>query len=383
MSKMTERTQIRSETKWVIKIGSSLVTQNGKGLDYNALVGWVDEISRLHNFGMEIVVVSSGAVAEGLCRLGWHERPSEVSAIQAAAAVGQMGLMQAYETEFRKSGICSAQILLTYEDFSSRQRYLNVKNTLSKLAQMRSIAVINENDTVSTEEIRFGDNDILAALVGNMIKADRVVILTDQVGLLTCDPRTSPGAKLIQRANAEDERLLDIAGGAGRIGRGGMLSKIKSARMFALSGGTTTIASGRTKGMLEQIRRGTATCTDLIAGKEGLPETERWLAGQLSTNGTIVVDADVVQALLRGEKRIHVHDVLEVRGSFTRDDVVTIASPDDRALAKGLSNLSAHDIQEVVLGNREHAASPPDIGNRITELIHHKNIVFDFFNKRA
>ncbi|WP_075643744.1 glutamate 5-kinase [Paraburkholderia monticola] len=371
-----------SETRWVIKIGSSLLTQDGKGLDYTALAGWVDEISGLHNAGMEIVVVSSGAVAEGLSRLGWRKRPSEIAALQAAAAVGQMGLMQAYEINFRQRNICSAQVLLTHEDFSSRQRYLNVKGTLNKLAQMRSIAVVNENDTVSTEEICFGDNDMLAALVGNMIKADRLVILTDQVGLLTSDPRTVPNAELIQRADAEDERLLDIAGGAGHIGRGGMLSKVKSARMFALSGGTTTIASGRTKGVLEQIRRRTATCTELVPSTESLPETERWLAGQLTTYGTVVVDSDALQALLRGGKSIQADDVLGVRGSFQRDDVVTIASPDERAVAKGLSNYSAQEIQQVVMRSREHAPSNPRVDPRIIDLIDYRNIAFNFFNKR-
>ena len=372
-----------SETRWVIKIGSSLLTQNGKGLDYDALKGWVDEISQLHNDSMEIVVVSSGAIAEGLSRLRWHKLPSGITALQAAAAVGQMSLTQAYETSFRKKNICSAQLLLTHEDFSSRRRYLNVKGTLRKLAQMRSIAVINENDTVSTEEIRFGDNDMLAALVGNMIEADRLVILTDQAGLLAVDPNSLPSAELIQRANAEDEKLLDFAASAGQVGRGGMQSKVKSARIFALSGGTTTIASGRTQGVLAQIRRGNAICTDLISTMEGIPETERWLAGQLTTRGTVVVDADAARALSRGRKSVRSADLLGVSGSFRRDDVVTIASPDKHSVGKGLINCSAQEIEQVVNWNRKREARYSRIDNQIIELMDYRNIFSDISNKRA
>lgn len=273
----------QAENKWVIKVGSSLVTDGGKGLDYKVLARWTDEMARLHCLDMEIIVVSSGAVAEGISRLGWPKRPHDIPALQAAAAVGQVGLMEAYEASFRRSGICAAQVLLTREDFATRQRYLNTQATLKKLAKMRAIPVINENDTVSTEEICFGDNDMLAALVGNMFGADRLVILTDQPGLFDSDPRIDSRAALISLAFADDDSLLDIAGGAGKIGKGGMLSKIKSARVFALSGGTTTIASGHIDGVLEKIRSGVAVGTELRPRPKVHHEVERWVVESKST----------------------------------------------------------------------------------------------------
>lgn len=273
----------QAEKRWVIKIDSSLVTDGGKGLDYKVLACWANEMASLHRLDMEIIVVSSGAVAEGMSRLGWSTRPHDIPTLQAAAAVGQMGLMEAYEASFRRSGICAAQMLLTREDFATRQRYLNTQATLNKLVKMRAIPVINENDTVSTEEICFGNNDMLAALIGNMVGADRLVILTDQPGLFVSDPRVDSRAALISLASADDDSLLDVAGGAGKSGKGGMLSKIKSARMFALSGGTTTIASGHINGVLEKIRSGLAVGTELRPRPKVDQDVERWIVESKST----------------------------------------------------------------------------------------------------
>ena len=370
-----------TETKWVVKIGSSLLTNNGRGLDHTALDRWVDDVAGLRRVGMEIVVVSSGAVAEGISRLGWRNRPDDIPSLQAAAAVGQMGLMQAYEASFRRRGICAAQVLLTHEDFASRQRYLNVQATLRKLAQMGATPIINENDTVSTQEIRFGDNDTLAALVANMIAADRLVILTDQLGLFSGDPRTESGAELIRQASAEDDSLLDIAGSAGKLGRGGMLSKVKAARMFALSGGITTIASGRIEGGLGQIRSGLAVGTELHPGQQRLLECKQWLAGQLITHGTLVLDAEAARAVAQHGQSILPDGVLHVRGNFDRDAVIQITDPNERALAKGLSNYSAREMNRMV-GRGASAAHVVRKDQGITELVHHANIVLELYNGR-
>jgi glutamate 5-kinase len=370
-----------TETRWVVKIGSSLLTNDGRGLNRQALAGWVSDIATLQRAGMDILVVSSGAVAEGMSRLGWRQRPDDIASLQAAAAVGQMGLMQAYEASFRRSGISAAQVLLTHEDFASRQRYLNVQATLRKLRQMRAIPVINENDTVSTKEIRLSDNDTLAALIANMVAATRLVILTDQAGLFTHDPRTQPDAELIKLASVEDDSLLDIAGGAGNLGRGGMLSKVQAARIFALSGGTTTIASGRTEGVLEQIRSGRAVGTELRPGERRLLERKRWLAGQSITHGTLVLDAKTACAVALYGEGIPPAGVLHVRGNFERDEMIQIKDPNERALAKGLSNYSAREMHRMI--GRAAPESPLDERDQsFMELVHHANIVLDIHNRR-
>ncbi|CAB3764261.1 glutamate 5-kinase [Paraburkholderia solisilvae] len=373
-----------NETRWVVKIGSALLTSDGKGLDHRALARWADEMAELHHAGLEIVIVSSGAVAEGMSRLGWCRTPRDISALQAAAAIGQMGLMHAYETSFRARRICAAQVLLTHEDFASRQRYLNVQATLRKLVQMRAMAVINENDTVSTEEIRFGDNDMLAALVANMVAADRLVILTDQAGLLCGDPRTEPRAGLISEACVDDDALLGIAGGVAAAGSsaGGMLSKVKSARLFALSGGITTLACGHIDGVLGKIRSGVAVGTELRPGRQRLVETDRWLAGQLVTHGTIVLDAEAADAVVRRHRGVRPNGVLRVRGTFERDEVIEITDPHERVLAKGISNYSAREMSRIVdrWSASAHAA-PPD--QHVTELVNRGNIVLDFYNRRT
>ncbi|MBB5411220.1 glutamate 5-kinase [Paraburkholderia sp. HC6.4b] len=370
-----------TENRWVVKIGSSLLTNDGRGLDREALARWVDDIAGLQRGGMEIVVVSSGAVAEGMSRLGWRKRPDDLPFLQAAAAVGQMGLMEAYGASFRRSGICAAQVLLTHEDFASRQRYMNVHATLRKLAQMRAIPVINENDTVSTREICFGDNDMLAALVANLTAADRLVILTDQRGLFSHDPRMDPGADLIRQASAEDDSLFDIAGSASKWGRGGMLSKVKAARMFALSGGITTIASGRVEGVLGQIRSGMAVGTELRPGQQRLLKHNQWLAGQSITHGTIVLDAEAARAVAQHGRSIRPDGVLHVRGNFDRDQVIQITDPEERALAKGLSNYSAREMNRMVVP-RTSMAHLPRSDQSITELVHHANIVLELYKGR-
>jgi glutamate 5-kinase len=380
----THRSPINSvqENRWVVKVGSSLVTDNGRGLDQQALARWAEEIAHLQSQGMEIVLVSSGAIAEGMNRLGWVNRPEEVARLQAAAAIGQMGLMQAYETSFRCRGIHAAQILLTHEDFVDRKRYLNIEATLRTLTRLRTVPIINENDTVSTEEIRFGDNDMLAALVANMIAADRLVILTDQQGLYSSDPRGSPDAKLIHIASANDEALLAMAGGGGKWGRGGMSSKITAARMFALSGGVTTIASGRTDSVLAHIRAGRPIGTELLPGRKRLLKRKQWLAGHLLTRGTLVLDAGAAHAVeLRGGSILPV-GVLDVQGDFDKNEMIHIQDAKERPLAQGLSNYSAREMIRMV----QETSSPKNSDLRmqdVRELVHRRNIVLELYNRRV
>lgn len=371
-----------AETRWVVKIGSSVLTNDGKGLDYAALNRWIDEIAELHRTGMEIVVVSSGAVAEGMSRLGWWKKPGNIGVLQAAAAVGQMGLMQAYEASFFRHSMRSAQILLTHEDFATRQRYLNVQATLRKLAEMRTVPVINENDTVCTEEIRCGDNDMLAALVANMICADRLVILTDQFGLLSADPRTTPYAELVSRASTDDDRLFDFAGGASAPGRGGMQSKVKAARIFALSGGITTIASGRLEGVLGRIRTGAEIGTELRPGQMRLPEAGRWLAGQLKTKGTLILDKDTAHAVTQNHCGILSDGVVKAHGNFDRNDVIRITDPHERSIAIGISSLSAPEIKQMTETRRVVAHESTMIPYP-KELVAPENIVLDIYRWRT
>ncbi|AOK63662.1 glutamate 5-kinase [Burkholderia ubonensis] len=368
--------RISQSKRWVIKIGSSLITDNGRGLDCSALDIWVEQLFQLQRVGIDVVLVSSGAVAEGMSRLGWRSRPDEISRLQAAAAIGQMGLMEAYETRFRRHGICAAQVLLTHEDFADKQRFLNIQATLQTLMRLKAVPVINENDTVSTEEIRFGDNDLLAALVANMIAADRLVILTDQKGLFTSDPRHNPDATLINRISVDDARLLEIAGGAGTLGRGGMLSKVKAAKMFALSGGVTTIASGRIDDVLLQIQSGLTAGTELFPGTARLIGHKQWLAGHLITRGVLVLDEQAVEAVESSGESVHSPGVLRVEGDFGRNEMIEIADPNGRRLAKGLSNYSAREMIQIL--NQRPRSTPASC----SELVHYGNIVLDFYNRR-
>ena len=299
---------LENSRRLVVKVGSSLVTNSGAGLDHVAIANWAAQIAELKKMGREVVLVSSGAVAEGMQRLGWKKRPSAIHELQAAAAVGQMGLVQVYETCFRQHGLHTAQILLTHDDLSNRKRYLNARTTLRTLLQLNVIPIINENDTVVTDEIRFGDNDTLGALVTNLIEADTLVILTDQSGLFSADPRKDPSATLIQEARAGDPELEKMAGGAGSdIGRGGMLTKILAAKRATRSGAHTIIASGREQDVLVRLARGEAIGTQLIAEAMPIAARKQWLADHLQVRGKIILDEGAARGVGSGREKPAAH----------------------------------------------------------------------------
>lgn len=332
----------------VVKVGSSLVTNQGAGLDADAIVGWAQQIAALHENGCEVVLVSSGAIAEGMQRLGWKQRPSAVHELQAAAAVGQMGLVQMYESCFRQHKLHAAQVLLTHADLADRERYLNARSTLRTLLSLGVIPVINENDTVVTDEIKFGDNDTLGALVANLIEADVLIILTDQNGLYNADPRKNPDAKLIDAAQANDAQLEAMAGGAGsHIGRGGMLTKVLAARRAARSGAHTVIASGREPEILQRLLRGESIGTLLIAPQVPLAARKQWLADHLQVSGRITLDAGALQALRSEGKSLLPIGVTKVSGDFERGAVVAILDESNHDIAHGLINYSAEETRRI------------------------------------
>lgn len=334
----------------VVKVGSSLVTNDGKGLDHAALARWAEQIVQLVEGGRQVVLVSSGAIAEGLQRLGWKKRPKALHELQAAAAVGQMGLVQVYETCFRKHDLKTAQILLTHEDLADRKRYLNARSTLRTLLALNVIPIINENDTVVTDEIKFGDNDTLAALVTNLIEADALVIMTDQKGLFSADPRKDPNARLIQEARAGDAELEGMAGGAGSaIGRGGMLTKVLAAKRAGRSGAHTIIAWGREPDVLVRLAGGEAIGTQLIADESNkIAARKKWLADHLQVRGKIVLDAGAVRALKEEGKSLLPIGVQDVSGEFERGEAVTCVDPEGREIARGLVNYSAQETRKIL-----------------------------------
>ena len=308
--------------RWVVKIGSALLTNNGQGLDHQAIAGWVEQIAKLQDEDLEVVLVSSGAVAEGVARLGWPRRPTLIHELQAAAAVGQMGLVQAYESKFQQFGRHTAQVLLDHDDLSSRERYLNARSTLNTLLALGVVPVVNENDTVVTDEICFGDNDTLAALVANLVDAQLLVILTDQSGLFAEDPRKNPDASLISRASANDRSLDTVAGGSrGGLGRGGMVTKLQAARLAARSGANTIIAGGRDADVLRKIFAGTDVGTLLVADNAPLVARKQWLAGHLQVRGTLVLDDGAVRVLKEQGKSLLPVGVSALSGEFTRGEM--------------------------------------------------------------
>src|SRR5690606_30807077 len=292
---MSVRPEIQQSLRWVVKIGSALLTNDGRGLNLAGIAGWVEQIVALRKLGIEIVLVVSGAVAEGMTRLGWKSRPHALHELQAAAAVGQMGLVQAYESQFQRYGLHTAQVLLGHDDISARDRYLNARGTLKTLVQFGVVPVINENDTVVTDEIRFGDNDTLGALVANLIDADLLVILTDQEGLFDADPRGNPQATLIGLGRAGDPQYEQMAGGGGALGRGGMITKIRAARLAARSGADTVIASGRQTDVLLRLADGAEVGTLLVAGQQPLAARKQWLAGLMQSCGQLTLDDGAVR----------------------------------------------------------------------------------------
>ena len=345
---MQSREEFAHSRRWVIKIGSALLTNNGRGLASEAIARWVAEMADLRREGRELVLVSSGAVAEGMCRLGWRKRPHAVYELQAAAAVGQMGLVQAYESQFQKFGLHTAQILLTHEDLANRSRYLNARSTLASLLKLGVVPVVNENDTVATDEIRFGDNDTLAALVANLIEADLLVILTDQHGLFDADPRTNPGARMIEEGDANDTSLEAVAGGGSALGRGGMLTKVRAAARAARSGTLTLIAAGREPGILQRLAADEALGTRLYPVCKPFAARKRWLAGRLQVRGRLTLDAGAVSVLREAGRSLLPVGVTGVDGEFRRGDLVVCVSPGGEEVARGLVNYSAEESRRII-----------------------------------
>jgi len=369
-----ERQTLIQSRRVVVKIGSALLTNDGQGLDVAAIEGWVAQMAQLREQGRELLLVTSGSVAEGMVRLGWKQRPKSVHELQAAAAVGQMGLIQTWETAFKKYGINSAQILLTHDDLSNRKRYLNARSALRTLVNLGVVPIINENDTVVTDEIRFGDNDTLGALVTNLLEVDTLVLLTDQPGLFDADPRKNPKANLISEGRAQDPELLAVAGDGGALGRGGMFTKVRAARLAARSGAKTVILGGRTEQALTRLFKGEELGTLLLPNDEPITARKRWLAGQLQEKGVLVLDNGASKAVQQQGKSLLPVGVKEVRGHFARGELVACVDENEQRLAKGLINYSSNEAQllagklsnqiESVLGYIE---SP--------ELIHRDNLV--------
>ena len=346
MSARPASTVLRDAKRIVVKVGSSLVTNEGRGLDEGAIGEWCRQLSALAQDGREVIMVSSGAIAEGMKRLGWATRPHQVHELQAAAAVGQMGLAQMYETKLRENGLGSAQVLLTHADLADRERYLNARSTLLTLLQLRVIPVINENDTVVNDEIKFGDNDTLGALVANLVEADALVILTDQKGLFSADPRKDPAASFVHEARAGDPALEAMAGGAGSsLGRGGMITKILAAKRAAGSGASTVIAWGREPDCLLRLARGDAIGTLLVAPTQKNQARKQWIADHLQLRGAITVDDGAVAKLREEGKSLLPIGMTAVEGDFSRGDVIAIRDSGGTEIARGLANYAAAEAR--------------------------------------
>ncbi len=359
----------------VVKVGSSLVTNEGRGLDPVAIGEWCRQLSALVRQGREVIMVSSGAIAEGMKRLGWTTRPHEINELQAAAAVGQMGLAQMYESKLREHALGSAQVLLTHADLADRERYLNARSTLLTLLKLGVVPVINENDTVVNDEIKFGDNDTLGALVANLVEADALVILTDQKGLYTADPRKDPQARFVHEGKAGDPALEAMAGGAGSsLGRGGMLTKILAARRAARSGASTVIAWGREPDVLGRLAAGEAIGTLLVAQTQKLQARKQWMADHLQLRGAVVVDAGAAAKLRESGKSLLPIGMTAVEGEFSRGDVIAVRDPQGVEIGRGLANYASTEARllcrkpssefEALLG---YAAEP--------EMVHRDNLV--------
>ena len=342
----TASTVLRDARRIVVKVGSSLVTNDGRGLDEQAIGEWCRQLSALAQDGREVIMVSSGAIAEGMKRLGWATRPHQVHELQAAAAVGQMGLAQMYETKLRENGLGSAQVLLTHADLADRERYLNARSTLLTLLQLHVIPVINENDTVVNDEIKFGDNDTLGALVANLVEADALVILTDQKGLFSADPRKDPSATFVQQARAGDPALEAMAGGAGSsLGRGGMITKVLAAKRAAGSGASTVIAWGREPDCLLRLVRGDAIGTLLVAPTQKKQARKQWIADHLQLRGAITVDEGAAAKVRDDGKSLLPIGMTGVEGDFARGDVIAIRDAGGVEIARGLANYAAGEAR--------------------------------------
>lgn len=369
------RDKVIGAQRWVVKIGSALLTADGRGLDRAAMAVWVKQMVALREQGVELVLVSSGAVAAGMSRLGWSARPSAMHELQAAAAIGQMALVQAWESSFAEYGLRTAQILLTHDDLSDRKRYLNARSTLRTLVDLDVVPVINENDTVVTDEIRFGDNDTLAALVANLVEADLLVILTDRDGMYNADPRHNPDAELIFEARADDPALDAVAGGVGgALGRGGMQTKLRAARLAARSGAHTVIVGGAIEQVLARLKSGERLGTLLAPERGMLAARKQWLAGHLQTRGTLVLDEGAVKALATGTKSLLPIGVRSVQGAFRRGEMVVCVATDGREIARGLANYSAQEAQKIIGKSSDAIAGLLGYVDE-PELVHRDNMI--------
>ncbi len=359
----------------VVKIGSALITDGGRGLDHEAIAQWAEQIAQLRLAGIDIVLVSSGSIAEGISRIGLKKRPGSIHTLQAAAAVGQMGLIQSYEASFQKHGLHSAQILLTHDDLANRNRYLNARSTLRTLLDFGTIPVVNENDTVATDEIRFGDNDTLGALVANLIEADLLIILTDQRGLYDDNPTENPNARFIEKADADDDQLLQFASPTGGVlGRGGMQTKIIAARKAARSGTHTVIAYGREEDVIKRLVKGEAIGTYLKAGKGHLVARKQWLAGHMRCAGELVLDDGAVRVLQKSGASLLPIGVKQVKGDFKRGEVVACVSPQGRIIARGLVNYPADEARKII--GHPSKKIPELLGYEDDEeLVHRDNLI--------
>jgi len=366
---------VQAARRLVVKVGSSLVTNEGKGVDAEAIGNWSRQLAVLAQQGRELVMVSSGAIAEGMKRLGWTQRPRELPELQAAAAVGQMGLVQMYESSLARRGLHSAQVLLTHADLADRERYLNARSTLLTLLSLKVIPVINENDTVVNDEIRFGDNDTLGALVANLVDADAYVILTDQRGLYAADPRKDPAARFIDEAAAGDPALEAMAGGAGSgIGRGGMLTKVLAAKRAARSGTSTVIAWGRENDVLLRLAQGESIGTQLLATTAKLAARKQWMLDHLQLRGAVIVDAGASAKLRDEGKSLLPIGITEVQGDFVRGDVIAVRDAKGREIARGLANYSAPEARLVARKPSSQIEALLGYANE-PEMIHRTNLV--------
>ena len=370
-----ERQRLSSGKRWVVKIGSALLTDDGQGLATSAMTPWVDQLAELVKKGVELVIVSSGSVAVGMSRLGWMSRPHHLHNLQAAAAIGQMGLVQEWERQFGRHDMNAAQVLLTHDDLSNRTRYLNARSTLRTLIDLKVIPVVNENDTVVTDEIRFGDNDTLAALVANLIEADNLVILTDQKGLYDSDPRKNEDAKQVNTARANAKELDAMASGSGgALGQGGMYTKLRAARLAARSGAATVIVGGRLPNVISSVSQGDPVGTLLLPDQLRWDARKQWLAGHLKTKGQLFLDDGAVKVLKEQGRSLLSVGVTDVQGSFQRGEMVSCLDSDGNEVARGLVNYSAIEALKI------KGVASSDIESILgyineSELIHRDNLV--------
>ena len=372
---MQSRSEFAGARRIVVKIGSALLTGGGRGLDLPGITGWVGQIARARQNGAEILLVSSGSVAEGMARLGWSTRPHALHELQAAASVGQMGLVRTYESLFEQHAIKTAQILLTHDDLSNRERYLNARGTLLTLLGLGVVPIINENDTVATDEIRFGDNDTLGALVANLLDADLLIILTDQNGLYERDPGTDPTAQLVREASINDERLGEMVGESrSGLGRGGMITKLRAGRLASRSGTATVIAAGREPDIITRLLNGENLGTFLIPDVSPLLARKRWLAGQLKPRGILTIDAGAARVLRESGKSLLPIGVTGVTGKFQRGDLVTCVDPQGRETARGLVNYDSEESTKLI---RQPSQAIEGLLGYVDEpeLIHRDNLV--------